>query len=92
MTKISTCCTCGKQWQTGTDGSHSCSTNLLRKINFLEQKLLEIAQWKLPHTGKYWDDNKTRPMSYGACYGSNGERDYFKRLASESLHKVNEIV
>jgi len=27
----STCCTCGKTWRTGTNGSHSCSEQLLKR-------------------------------------------------------------
>ena len=53
----------------------------------LEETLKRIAKWhgEFPETGKYWDEEKTEPMSYGACYGSNGERDYMRRLAQEVL-------
>lgn len=50
-----------------------------------EKALKAIREWQLPSTGKFWDEEKTQPMSYGACYGSNGERDYFKWLANEAL-------
>jgi len=50
-----------------------------------EKALKVIANWELPPTGQYWDDDKTQPMSYGACYGSNGERDYMKALANKAL-------
>ena len=35
---MSTCCTCGNSWPTGTDGSHSCSQQLLKRkmYNFEE--------------------------------------------------------
>lgn len=44
-----------------------------------------IQQWQLPATGKFWDNDKTQPMSYGACYGSNGERDFMRNIANEAL-------
>ncbi len=33
----SKCCTCGYEWFTGLDGSHQCSTELLKKIDRLEK-------------------------------------------------------
>lgn len=53
--------------------------------------LRTIEAWKLPPTGKFWpntDGSNTdsdRPMSYGACYGSNGERDYMRAVARQAL-------
>jgi len=44
--------------------------------------LNKIANWELPETGKFWDEDPERPMTYEACYGSNGCRDYFKSLAN----------
>lgn len=41
MLKMSECCTCGYQWPTGQDGSHTCSVYMQKKID--EQKV-EIAQ------------------------------------------------
>lgn len=58
----------------------------LKAENERMRKALEVvANWSLPETGQYWDDDKTRPMSYGTCYGSNGERDYMKSIATEAL-------
>lgn len=50
--------------------------------------LQKIVKWELPATGKFWDKEETQPMSYGACYGSNGERDYFRALARELINKA----
>lgn len=51
-----------------------------------EKALKEIAEWKLPATDRFWDHGTgLEPMSYEACYGSNGVRDYFKALATEAL-------
>lgn len=33
--KISKCCTCGYEWETGTNGSHSCSGKLRATIRIL---------------------------------------------------------
>jgi len=53
----------------------------------LESALKRIERWfgEFPDTGKFWDDDKTRPVTYGACYGSNGERDFMRQIAREAL-------
>lgn len=51
----------------------------------LTDALQKIAAWELPETGKFWDEEKKEPMSYGAAYGSNGERDYMKKVATAAL-------
>ena len=41
------CCTCGHEWYKGVDGSHQCSTYLLRRIRTLEsglQALISVAE------------------------------------------------
>lgn len=45
--------------------------------------LERIAAWEMPVTGRTWDDGT--PMSYAACYGSNGERDHIKAMARAAL-------
>jgi hypothetical protein len=50
--------------------------------------LERIERWhgEFPATGRYWDEpENTRPMSYSACYGSNGERDFMRQVAREAL-------
>lgn len=50
--------------------------------------LERIERWhgEFPATGRYWDEpDNTRPMSYGACYGSTGERDFMRQVAREAL-------
>jgi len=57
-------------------------------IEKLRDALTTVKKWKFPETGKFWDEDKPFPkekMSYGAAYGSNGERDYMKGIASEAL-------
>jgi hypothetical protein len=53
--------------------------------------LEKIRDWDLPSTGKFWDEEKTRPISYESEYGSNGVRDYIKQVARKALAKVEEI-
>jgi hypothetical protein len=51
----------------------------------LRKALTIIANWTLPATGKFWDEEQTRPTSYEAEYGSNGARDYMRNLAAQTL-------
>lgn len=45
-----------------------------------------IARWvgEFPDTGRRWKGGE--PMSYGACYGSHGERDYMRNIARSALN------
>ena len=54
----------------------------------MRRALTIIANWTLPATGKFWDEEKTRPTSYEAEYGSNGARDYMRNLAALTLLAV----
>jgi hypothetical protein len=49
--------------------------------------LERIARWvgEFPETGQFWDTANTEPMSYAACFGSNGERDFMRSIAREAL-------
>lgn len=53
----------------------------------LEDALRRIAKWhgEFPSSGRFWDHEKTKPMSYGAAYGSCGERDYMRKVAQDAL-------
>ena len=57
------------------------------KILKAEQALQKISNWhgEFPETRQFWDKEETRPMDYGSCYGSNGERDYMRKIAKEAL-------
>lgn len=50
-----------------------------------EKALKFILKWEFPPTGQFWDIDKLQPMSYAACYGSNGERDFMRNVANEAL-------
>jgi len=51
----------------------------------LRRVLEEIVKWELPETGKFVDEEKKFPASYGFLYGRNGERDYFRDKARAVL-------
>ncbi len=57
--------------------------DLLDEVERLRKALSAIERWELPVTGRTWDDGT--PMSYGACWGSNGERDFMRAIARDSL-------
>lgn len=53
------------------------------------EKLLEaleqIERWDgFPSTGKTWEGSG-EPVSYGAAFGSNGERDFMREVARKAL-------
>ena len=57
-------------------------------IKTMRTALMRIKIWhgEFPETGRFWDEpNNTKPMSYSACFGSNGERDYMREIASEAI-------
>ena len=59
----------------------------------ISETLMTIAQWHhFPKTNQFWDEEKTRELSYGSCWGSNGERDYMRQLALDALNYNNQIV
>ena len=54
-------------------------------VRGLVEALEQIARWDgFPPTGKFWEGSG-EPMSYSACYGSNGERDHMRNVAAEAL-------
>lgn len=53
--------------------------------------LEKIERWfgEFPETNRFWDEPKNKePMSYAACFGSNGERDYMREVARNALAPV----
>lgn len=53
------------------------------EVERLREALEIVSQWRLPKTGQVWPSGGE--VSYGACYGSNGERDYMKGIAKSAL-------
>jgi hypothetical protein len=58
---------------------------LKAKCERYEKALKVVQKWQLPATGNFWDKEQKEPMSYGACYGSNGERYFMRNVANEAL-------
>jgi len=81
------CWKCGYVWQHGRSGEHSCSDRLKEKADRMQAALERIERWfgEFPETGEFWGGDSRRPMSYGARYGSNGERDFMRQIAREAL-------
>jgi hypothetical protein len=61
--------------------------NHTAEVKRLREALMKIERWfgEFPETGKFWDQEKTRPVSYETAYGSNGERDYMREVARAAL-------
>lgn len=59
----------------------------LKRFPLMYAALLRIHTWfgMFPETGQFWDTEQKQPMSYAACYGSNGERDFMREVAREAL-------
>lgn len=55
------------------------------EIARLRNALERIERWhgEFPPTERFWEDGT--PMSYGACWGSNGERDFMRAIARDAL-------
>ena len=53
-------------------------TEVIRYLKYIEE-------WKLPETNLFYDDDRTRPMSYEAAYGSQGAKQYIRLMASNAL-------
>lgn len=63
-----------------------------KQFNRMKEALEQIVEWKMPSTGLFWNDDKTRPQSWSSAYGSNGERDVIKNIAATALAEEKEIV
>ncbi len=64
-------------------------SQIIAERDRLRAALEAISAWQLPATGRFWENTdgsiSDRPMSYGVCYGSNGERDYMRGVADAAL-------
>lgn len=61
------------------------AVNTSESYERMRRALTIIANWTLPETGEYWDNEKTRPVSFEYNYGSNGARDYMQNIAAQAL-------
>ncbi|MGZ8220376.1 MAG: hypothetical protein ACXWT0_01880 [Methylobacter sp.] len=60
---------------------------MVDEIERLRSALQIVADWNLPASGQFWDYGKTDPMSYEACFGTHGVRDYMKGVAKGALRE-----
>lgn len=58
---------------------------LAERILELRETLTDIADWKTPETGKFYESGE--PMSYGYLYGSMGEQYVVRSVARKVLLK-----
>lgn len=58
-----------------------------QKMTVAMRALQDIADWKMP--GRIYAANGSS-MSYGAAFGSNGERDVIKGIALRALNELQE--
>lgn len=59
--------------------------DLLYGCEKLAEALEQIERWDgFPSTGKTWEGSG-EPVSYGAAFGSNGERDFMRKVARKAL-------
>jgi len=67
------------------DVEHEGYPGIAHDFERMRAALEKIERWfgEFPATGRTWDDGS--PMSYGAAYGSNGERDYMRGVARAAL-------
>lgn len=64
-------------------------TRLREQVEVMRVALETVIHWNMPSTGKFHEDGS--PMSYGYCFGSNGERDYIRQVATQALAKVKDV-
>ena len=64
---------------------------VIKQRDELLAALERINRWhgEFPPSGRYWDTpHNTLPMSFSACNGSNGERDYMRDVARAAIASV----
>jgi hypothetical protein len=66
-------------------GLENQNDELKEKAAKMEAALRQIEKWQLPETGRFWDKEETQPMSFEACAGSNGAREYIRNVARQAL-------
>lgn len=64
------------------------NARLREQVGRLRLGLEKIEIWfeQFPPSGSTWPDGT--PMSYGAAFGSNGERDFIRKLAGDTLDEA----
>lgn len=60
-----------------------CVGKMHDELEIYRKALKIIEKWGIPPTGKFHENGT--PKSYDYCYGSNGEKDYIRSVASEAV-------
>jgi len=84
MSDKSKCCTCGFEWKTGTNGSHSCSDTFQKKINEAVKIAVQYGGTDGAHHKDWVIDQMTRILTGDeydrvvatACAGEYGPNTY----------------
>jgi hypothetical protein len=63
--------------------------NITQKLAIAESALKKIAKWhgEFPPSGQKYPTGEE--MSFGAAYGSNGERDHMRQVAQFAYQNIN---
>jgi hypothetical protein len=61
------------------------------RVEVLTDALEEIADWKLPPTGEFWDGDPARPVSFETNFGSQGAKAHIRNVATLALATVKEL-
>jgi len=69
---ISVCCTCGAEWRTGHDGSHSCTDKMAKSIKELKLELKHLAY----DHGMMILDRNEKARLLKSCEKALHDRDY----------------
>ena len=72
------------------DGRRQLTNCIEQEFDRLRAALAKIAKWfgEFPPSGREWQPGE--PMSYGAAFGSNGERDFMRQVAVDALNPVTD--
>lgn len=62
---------------------------LVGERDSLRAALEDIAEWRLPATGEFWDGDPNRPISYTSNYGSLGAEDFIRSVARAALKEAS---
>jgi hypothetical protein len=55
------------------------------QVKTLREALKRIERWDMPASGRFWDAEKTLPMSYASAFGSQGEQAVIVGIAAAAL-------
>lgn len=80
----SKCCTCGFEWKTGTDGSHSCAKVLQERIDEAIALAVKYGgidgahhkDWVIDQVIRVLAKDKYNEVVKNACNGSDGQHTY----------------